>query len=286
MRLLLALAALVLMFVPPAIAQSRRPAGYVVAVETPEGAPAPLVRREGQTLDAQVWTPLFAGDAVEAQGAAALTIETAKDKRLRVDAARSPHRVEGELGGGGRFAALASRLGDLFRAKPDASPTNLVGRADAPPRLQIGGAGAQVIPPGATIWVAWRGGEAPFTVELRGQSAKRSHDVRALASATTDAQEVRLVAPASIAGRLAVVVRDAQGREARLDATAGAAPAAPDWLRQGAPTAQTLALARAVELLERRPARYDLFAAGLAAGIDAAPARALLDRLARGERAP
>ena len=130
MRLWLALLAAWLLATSAAFADTRRPAGYVVAVETPDGAPAPILRRQGQELDVLVWTPLFDGDALEVSGKASVAIETAKDKRLVVDAARSPHRVSGELGGGSKFAGLASRLGELFKAKPDATPTNLVGRSD------------------------------------------------------------------------------------------------------------------------------------------------------------
>jgi hypothetical protein len=272
------------MFVPPAIAQSRRPAGYVVAVETPEGAPAPLVRREGQTLDAQVWTPLFAGDAVEAQGAAALTIETAKDKRLRVDPAASPHRVTGELGG--RFAAFAASLGELFRAKPEARATALVGRSGEPPRFALGAARCQRVAAGAPLWAGWRGGTAPFTLSLVGQSDKRNRDLRALASVATPEQGARLTVPAGAAGRLTLVLRDAEGREARAALTVGPAPALPGWIAQAAPSRETATLAQAAELLARKPARHDFHAAGLLAAQDDAPARAFLARLLRGARAP
>lgn len=270
---------------PVAQAQTRRPAGYVVAVEAPEGAPAAVVRREGQPVAAQVWTPLFDGDAVEVAGPTVVVIETAKDKRLAVDAARSPHRVEGEMGGGGRFAALAARLGELFRAKPDATPANLVGRADPPPRFAFAQE-RQTVAPGAAIWIAWRDGAAPYTLELIGQSGRRSLDPRPLARAKVEARQARLLVPAQAKGRLTLVLRDAEGREARLAATTGPAPRAPDWVRRGAPTPRTATLAQAIELLDRTPARFDLYAAGLLADLDDAPARAMLARLARGARAP
>lgn len=281
--LALALLATILGLAAPAGAQERRPAGYVVAVEAPQGAPAPLLRREGQPIEAQVWTPLFDGDALEVEGAAALVIETAKDKRLRVDAARSPHRVVGEMGGGGRFAALAARLGDLFRAKPEATATNLVGRADAPPRFTLGAERGQRVAAGEPLWAAWRDGAAPFTLELLAPA--RGPDAP-LAAIRTDAQSAALNVPAGAAGRLVVLLRDAEGRVAKIALTVAPAPAAPDWIAAGAPTSETAALARAVELLSRKPARHDLYAAGLLAGRDDAPARALLDRLAKGGRAP
>jgi hypothetical protein len=279
----LALLATVLGGTAPARAQERRPAGYVVAVEAPQGAPAPVLRREGQPIEAQVWTPLFDGDALEVEGAAAVVIETAKDKRLRVDSARSPHRVVGEMGGGGRFASLAARLGDLFRAKPEATATNLVGRAAAPPRFTLGAERGQRVAAGAPLWAAWRDGAAPFTLELH--SAARS--ARApLAAIRTDAQSAALVAPAGATGALTLLLRDAEGRVAKAELTVAPAPSPPDWIEAGAPTPETAALARAVELLSRKPARHDFYAAGLLAGRDDAPARALLDRLAKGGRAP
>lgn len=270
-------------FVPSAQAEMRRPAGYVVAVEAPEGAPAALVRREGQPIAAQVWTPLFDGDAVEVAGPTVVVIETAKDKRLAIDAARSPHRVEGEMGG--RFAALAARLGDLFRAKPEATPANLVGRADPPPRFAFG-QGHQSVAPGQPIWIAWRGGTAPFTLDLVGQSGARKQDLRPLAGVRVATRQARLDVPARAKGRLSLVLRDAEGREARIAVTSGPAPRSPDWVREGAPTPQTARLAEAVDLLDRKPARFDLYAAGLLASLDDAPARAMLARLARGARTP
>ncbi|QLP96888.1 MAG: hypothetical protein HZY79_05060 [Rhodoblastus sp.] len=238
--------------ITPACAQERRPAGYVVAVEAPPGAPAPVLRREGQPIEAQVWTPLFDGDALEVEGAAALVIETAKDKRLRVDAARSPHRVVGEMGGGGRFAALAARLGDLFRAKPEATATNLVGRADAPPRFTLGAARGQRVAAGAPLWAAWRDGAAPFTLELLAPA----RSARApLAAIRTDAQSAALVVPAGAAGRLTLLLRDAEGRVAKAELTVAPAPSPPDWIAAGAPTPETAALARAVGLVaQARPA--------------------------------
>lgn len=282
MRLLSALL-LLLVSAVAAPAQTARPAGYVVAVEAPEGAAAPVLRRQGQALEVQVWTPLFDGDALEVS-AGAVVIETAKDKRLRVEPAGSPHRVSGEMGG--RFAALAASLGELFRAKPDARPTAMVGRSGEPPRFTLGSAKGQSVAAGAPLWAGWRGGAAPFTLSILGQSEKRSHDMRALASIETSGQGASLLVPARAAGRLTLVLRDAEGREARLALAVAPAPPTPDWIAQGAPSRETATLARAAELLARKPARHDLYAAGLLAAQDDAPARAYLARLLRGERAP
>ena len=282
MRFLLAILLLALP-VLSASAETDRPAGYVVALETPEGAPAPVLRRQGQALDMQVWTPLFDGDAVEVS-AGAVVIETAKDKRLRIEASTSPHRVTGELGG--RFAAFAASLGELFRAKPEARATALVGRSGEPPRFALGAARGQRVAAGAPIWAGWRGGTPPFALSLVGQSDKRNRDARAPASLPTPEQGARLAVPVDASGRLTLVLRDAEGREARAALTVGPAPALPHWIAQGAPSRETATLARAADLLSRKPARHDFHAAGLLAAQDDAPARAFLARLLRGARAP
>jgi hypothetical protein len=183
-RFLAALVALFTLAAAPAAAQ-QRPAGFVTGLDLPEGAPAPVLRRQGEALDVQVWRELFDGDALEISGKASVTIETAKDKRLVVDAARSPHRIEGELGGGGKFATFAATLGELFKSKPEKTPANLVGRSnDAAPRLLPGRSDEpQIVVPGQPIWVGWQGGTAPFTVEIRGQTGKRKRDLQALAVA-------------------------------------------------------------------------------------------------------
>jgi hypothetical protein len=184
-RFLAALVALFTLAAAPAAAQ-QRPAGFVTGLDLPEGAPAPVLRRQGEALDVQVWRELFDGDALEISGKASVTIETAKDKRLVVDAARSPHRIEGELGGGGKFATFAATLGELFKSKPEKTPANLVGRSnDAAPRLLPGRSDEpQIVVPGQPIWVGWQGGTAPFTVELRGQTPQAQARPSALASVT------------------------------------------------------------------------------------------------------
>ena len=280
-RLVIALAGLALMFASAAAAPLR-PAGYVVALDAPEDAPAPVLRRQGEALDVQVWRELFDGDVLEVAGKAVVTIETAKDKRLAVDAARAPHRISGELAGGGRFAALAATLGELFRAKPDAAPANLVGRNDAAPRLRMGQAAApQVVVAGAAVWARWQGGTPPFTVEI----TRPSRPKRALAAATAETREARLDVPAQAAGRLTLVIRDAAGLEARAPLRAQAAPPpTPEWIAAGAPTPEMRQLAAAAHLLGDDKRRYQLLAAGMAAELGSAPARALLDIIARGDR--
>jgi len=268
----------------PATAGARGQAGYVTALDIPDGAPAPVLRRQGEALDVQVWTELFDGDALEVAGAAKVTIETAKDKRLVVDAARSPHRIAGELGGGGRFAALAATLGDLFRGKPETQATNLVGRNDAAPRLRIGQTPErQIVVAGKPVWAAWQGGAAPFTVEIRGQSRMRRLDIRVLGSQTTEARDAKIVIPGHAAGHLTLIIRDASGLEAQAWLQAQSTlPQTPDWIARGAPTPEMAKLATAVHWLGRDPHVYDFLAAGVAAELDTPPARHLLDMIARG----
>jgi hypothetical protein len=284
MRLWLVLLAAWLAAAPTASADTRRPAGYVVGVETPEGAPAPVLRRQGQELDMQIWTALFDGDVIEASGKASVTIETQKDKRLVVDASRAPHRVSGELGGGGKFAGLAGRLGELFKAKPDATPTNLVGRSDGALRLRLGDEPGQKVVAGKPIWLAWRGGTPPFVIALHGQTRQRKLDVQTLARADTENAEARLVIPAHASGGLRLVVRDAAGQEVRAALNVESAPTPPDWIASGAPPTDMAVLAMALHLLMDKPAQHDFYAAGLASALEGAPARELLNRLKRGER--
>ena len=284
-RFLATLAAACLLAAAPATAQ-QRPAGYVVSLDLPEGAPPPVLRRQGEALDVQVWRELFDGDALEVAGKATVTIETARDKRLVVDAARSPHKIAGELGGGGKFASFAATLGELFKSKPEKTMANLVGRSnDAAPRLRMGQTqDRQIVVIGQPIWLTWQGGAAPFTVEIMGQSRMRKHDIRALASVTTPANEAKLVVLAEAAGNLTLVARDADGREARapLQAQAGA-PWTPDWIAKGAPTSEMERLARAAYLLSRAPHVWDFYAAGQAAELGSDPARNLLDIVGRGD---
>ena len=284
-RAALAIVALALLGVLDARAQNRAPAGYVTTVDAPErdGRPGAILRREGQEIDVQIWTPLFDGDVLEVS-AGAVTIETAKDKRLVVDAARSPHRVEGELPTAGRFSAVASVIGDLFRQKPSRNAATLIGRTGAP-EIRIGGSAVQKVVSGQPIWLAWAGGAAPFTIEIAGQSQKRSRDVRVLASQTTNSDQALVQIPATASGNLTLILRDAAGREASRKLLTDTAPAFPAWIAAGAPTGEFEQVARALYLLDDKSGARDMLAGAIAFQAGDYPAAAnLLAMLARGGR--
>ena len=140
---------------------------------------------------------------------------------------------------------------------------------------------AGVVVAGAAVWARWQGGTPPFTVEI----TRPSRPKRALAAATAETREARLDVPAQAAGRLTLVIRDAAGLEARAPLRAQAAPPpTPEWIAAGAPTPEMRQLAAAAHLLGDDKRRYQLLAAGMAAELGSAPARALLDIIARGDR--
>ncbi|MBX9760866.1 MAG: hypothetical protein K2Y29_18965 [Beijerinckiaceae bacterium] len=280
-----ALLAFALLAAPSAFAQGRAPAGYVTSVDAPErdGRPGAILRREGQEVDVQIWTPLFDGDVLEI-ASGAVTIETAKDKRLVVDPARSPHRIEGELPTAGRFSAVSSVIGDLFRQKPSRNAATLIGRTGAP-EIRMGGDAVQKVVTGQQVWLAWAGGAAPFTIEIIGQSRKRSLDIRTLATTTSESETALMTIPQTAAGKLTLVVRDAVGREASRKLVTDVAPAFPQWIAAGAPTREFEIVARALYLLEDKSGAHDMMAASIAAQAGDYPAAVnLLALLAQGGR--
>jgi hypothetical protein len=264
---------------------ARTPAGYVTAVEAPEreGRPGAILKRDGQTLDVQIWTSLFDGDVLEvAEGA--VTIETAKDKRATIDASRSPHRIEGELPTAGRFSAIASVVGDLFRQKPSRNAAGLIGRTGAP-EIRTGGGAVQKVVAGKPLWIGWVGGAAPYTIEISGQSGQRNRDQRVLASQKSETDSASLLIPATAAGDLMLIVRDAAGREAKRALVTTRPPTFPDWVSAGAPTSEFAQVARALYLLEDASGQMDMLAATLAAeALDYPAAVALRTMLAEGRR--
>ena len=264
---------------------ARTPAGYVTAVETPEreGRPSAVLKREGQSIDVQIWTSLFDGDVLEvAEGA--VTIETKKDSRAIIDASRSPHKIEGELPTAGRFSALASVVGDLFRQKPARTAVGLIGRTGAP-EIRMGGTATQKVVAAKSLWLGWIGGAAPYTIEITGRSGNRSHDIRVLASASTEAESASLLIPEGASGNLTLIVRDAVGREASRALETILSPNFPDWVNAGAPTPEFAQVARALYLLEDKSGQLDMLAASLAAEAKDYPAAiALRTMLAEGRR--
>lgn len=281
-----ALVACALLACSAATAQgARTPAGYVTGVESPEreGRPGAILKRDGQILDVQIWTSLFDGDVLEvAEGA--VTIETAKDKRATIDVSRSPHRIEGELPTAGRFSAIASVVGDLFRQKPSRNAAGLIGRTGAP-EIRTGGSAVQKVVAGKPLWIGWVGGAAPYTIEIIGQSAKRSRDVRVLASQKSETDAASLLIPDTASGNLTLVVRDAAGREAKRALVTTLPPKFPEWVSAGAPTSEFAQVARALYLLEDASGQMDMLAATLAAeALDYPAAVALRTMLADGRR--
>ncbi|MFK8252769.1 hypothetical protein [Ancylobacter terrae] len=268
----------------PAQAQDgmRPPAGYILALDSAAADPdaASHILREGQEVPVQIGGALFAGDqVVVADPTTAVTIETAGDGQLRIDAARSPHPVKGELPTGGRLSALAALIGELFQSKPEARTVNLIGRTDPELRLTLGRGVPQRVVAGAPLWVGWSGGVAPFAVTIGAAGAPPLARVEARTPAA------RLDLPAGTGGPLVLTVRDAQGAEARIDLVAGPPPELPDWIATGTPTPDFAKVAGALWLIERQPAEWDLYAAALAAQAGDYPAaQELLRRLAAGER--
>lgn len=264
-----------------------RPAGYVTALAGigEDGRSDVKISRQGQEIDVQIWTPLFADDVLEVTGAATATVETVKDKRLTIDASRSPHRIEGALPSDGTLAEMARLIGDLFKAKPQRDVANLIGRSDPSPRLRIGEGALQRVASGTTLWLAWQGGTPPFTVEIRGQTGKRKLDIGLLAMATSDSPNVTLQIPPNASGHLTLVIRGANGVATQTPLETVSPPQFPPWIEAGAPTPEYAKLAQALYLLQRPDRGFDLMAAARAAEVKDYPAAtALLQRLAEGRR--
>lgn len=264
-----------------ALAQQRYPAGYITAIEglTEAAEPDAVVLREGQALDAQVGAALFAGDRIVTRGAAAVTIETVADKRARIDAARSPHDIRGELPAGGRMAEIAGLIGDLFKSKPSTRTTNLVGRSDDKPVIRIGQGQRQEIAAGEPVWLRWQAGVAPFTVDLRPEGRARLAGL----PLTTTANEAVIPVAREAKGRMAIIVRDAAGQTARLPLSIVRPRPVPDWIAAASPTAEYAVVAGALHQLKQNGAKAAVQAASRLHTVPGyAPARQLRDRLAKG----
>jgi hypothetical protein len=271
--------------------QTRTPAGYVVAFWPADAAgaerPAMVVLREGQEMPVQIGASLFESDQVVVRDpSASVTIETAKDHRLRVDATRSPHRITGALPAGGRFGELASIVAELFQPKPPRATVNLMGRSETRLRLRLGADVVQHVPARSNLWIGWQGGVAPYTVEVIGQSGKRKLDLVVLNSVETPERATRVALPPSASGHLTLLVRDAQQTEVRLLLiTDEQVPHPPVELRSEAPTEDFGRMLQALWFLRRPTRAWDLHAAAVAAEAgDYQPATVLLHMLANGER--
>ena len=262
----------------------RRPAGYVVGIETNAADPeaAAHLLREGQELALQIGGAVFDGDEVVVRAPeTAVSIETAVDRHVRIDAASSPHRVRGELPAGGGFSAFAAMVGELFSARPEARTVNLIGRTDGALKLDMGRGVPQRVVPGSRLWIGWRGGTAPYAVEIRDSTGA------ALASASAAGPSAELALPPA-SGPLVLAVRDGAGEESTIALVATPSlPEIPAAFRDAAPTPAFGAVASALWLMARAPAEWDLQAAALAAAAGDYPAaKALLRRLAEGRRGP
>ncbi len=265
---------------------NRAPAGFVTAINAPEGdgRPGVILKREGQLIDVQIWTSLFDGDVLEVSEGS-ITIETAKDKRAVIDAARSPHRIAGELPTSGRFSAIASVVGDLFRQKPARNAAALIGRTGAP-EIRIGGDAVQKVVAGQQLWFSWVSSSAPYEIEIIGQSANRNRDIRALATMTSEAEAVSIIIPKTASGDLVLTVRDSAGREAKRALVTISAPVFPQWIAAGSPTPEFANVARAIHLLEDKTRSMEMLAATFAAQSQDYPAAVNLRAMLADGRRP
>ena len=291
MTALRTLMTLLCVLVSPQLAQASdvtRPAGYVTSLDLrdeTDKAKSSLTRN-GQDIDLQVWTPLFDGDVISIVGASSLVIETARDKRLTLDAKNSPHTVAGSLTMSRQFVDIVGVIGDLFKSRSEKGSANLVGRSNRPPRPVIGTDGTQTVINGDMIWVAWTDGTPPFEVDVMGQTEQRKWNVDSLKKVTTDEYATAILVPKRAQGNLSLRIRDSNGLVGSIRMlTTTKGPERPDWLKQGAPTPEFATLADALWLLDQKPATWDLMAAGhLNALKPYRGAEEMLTRLAEGRR--
>lgn len=284
-RLIRFLGALLALFAAhQAMAQrAMRPAGFITEINAEPGDVRLL--REGQAVEVQIFTPLFARDTLEMRGNGTLTIETIKDKRRILNASSGVLVIEGELPSGGRVQEFTAMIGDLFRTKPNRNATNLIGRSGPEPVLAIGNGKVQKVEIGMPLWLSWQGGTAPFTIELRGQTASRKHQIGVLASVKSEGREARLTLPERAAGTLTLIVRDAAGLEARLKLLTATAPIIPPQISAASPTPEFARVAQALFLLKNESQAFDLMAASRLSEVKSyPPAAALLDMISHGKR--
>lgn len=235
------------------------------------------VRRGGEELQPRLLMPLFAGDEVflrDAQSRIVLESETGAETEVAGAGARFEVKGEGAASGG--FWSMLGAVADAVSGQDgEVAPDNMMSR-DTEDAITVPMAvrgGNHVVTDGKPLWLAWRGGKAPYRLSIAAGESVTVND-------NITAREISFEVPDPAPRRIKVTIEDAGGRRATiLLKTGGKRPEPPFAAPRGSSGSAAQHLAYAAWLTSIDEGSWSVEAARLLAReADGNPAAALLLR--------
>lgn len=174
-----------LMFVmaglPPAQAEPL-PAAFITVIDL-QGADrdaGTVIRRGTDELAARLLMPLQAGDEVFLRESGSRIVVTTEDGTdTEVSGAGARYRVPGDAAAGGGFWSMLGAVAEAVSGgEGEVAPDNMMTReTDDVINVPMAVRGAnQVVDDGTPVWIAWRGGKAPYRLSIASGGAIEAHD--------------------------------------------------------------------------------------------------------------
>lgn len=212
MRLrLLILLALLGLGLPSAFAEPA-PLAFVTLIEL-KGADldaGTAIRRGGEELRPRLLMPLYAGDEVFLRDASSrIVLETESGDAKEVSGAGVRFAVAGEAAADGGFWGLLGAVADAVSTDGgEVAPDNMMSRdTDEVINVPMAVRGANhVLRDGRPVWLAWRGGKAPYRVSVSADHVSEVHD-------DLSTEEFSVALRMDSPRRVKITIEDAGGRK-------------------------------------------------------------------------
>jgi hypothetical protein len=188
-------------------------AGFIIAYDLKGAdlARGTAVIRQGEELRPQLWMPIFQGDTVFIRdSASSVVLDMAKDGRIELAGVEQRLTI-GENGSGDSAWEIVTQIAELFSGEEgEDTPTNLISKGDESLSVPMAVHGLNfIVRDNRPIWIAWRGGKAPYNLALD------IDDGRQLLGSTA-ANEAEIGIPDSATDRFAVLIEDSLGKRVRV----------------------------------------------------------------------
>jgi hypothetical protein len=214
MRIFPLVVALILALLTAGAVRAEEPAaGFIISYEL-KGADlekGTSVIRNGAELPPKVWMPLQAGDIVFTRDAAStVTIDMAEGGRVEVKGAKQRFTISGS-GSGDDSWGILTQIAELFGSEEgEDAPTNLIAKGDGSLDAPMAVRGQNfILRDERPLWIAWRGGKAPYAITIDADGARRS------LGRTTETQ-VENALPKTGKNRFVFIVEDSLGKRVQI----------------------------------------------------------------------
>ena len=254
------------------------PAGFVIGVELKgeDAATKLIITRGGDKLPAKLMMPLFAGDVIQLKDAdSKLSLELEGSAEKEISATDGAVTISGEVKtGDDTWSVISAVVGVIGGDEEEgAVPDNMVSRGDeADLKIPMAAHGANYILAAPSLWLAWSGGKAPYTVLVEAKGLPST-------TLTAAAQDVAITPPSG-AERFTVTLTDADGRTA--SASFRVKDAVPQPADAGLPEGTAAQLVRAAWLTGQNYGVWKVAAAQILHSTDDPQAKALLEKIVQG----